>query len=83
MAMGKKGMMGVSGLGRRKKAGRAGRSPRQGGEMEEREETEVSGGTPRGHTALCAQQRREQRSAVSKLVKQSFVAQGLVAQWTG
>lgn len=59
MAMGKEGMMGISGLGRRKKAGREGRSPHQGGEMEGREETEVSGGTPRGLTALFAQQRRE------------------------
>lgn len=83
VAMGKEGMMGVSGLGRRKKGGREGRSPCQGGEMEEREETEVSGGTPGAHTALFAQQRREQRSAVSEQVKQSFVAQGLVPSGQG
>lgn len=69
MAVGKEGMMGGSDLGRRKKAWRESKSPCQEGEMEEREETEVSGGTPGGHTPLFAQQRREQRSAVSEQAK--------------
>lgn len=58
-AVGKKGMMGQSGLGMRKKARREGRPPCQGKEMEEGEATEVAGAGPEGHTAPFAQQRRQ------------------------